>query len=107
MKTREIIIDEKDWFNIDEEIDPKLKVTDKEVLKGLRIDFVHEMLELYRAVKIWQKRCRREQRLGNKESVPFDSFYEDYLKKMSKYPRHQLVEELDEEDEVLDNYVVD
>ena len=98
MRTKEITIDEKDWFNIDEEIDPKCRVSNLEVLEGLRIDFVHNMLELYRQVKIWKKKLDKERKKDSEANVDFEEFYNEYVKRLDKYPKHQYIEDEEEED---------
>ena len=46
IKTKTIKIDEKDWFNIDEEIDPKLVVTDTKELELLILSIILLMFSI-------------------------------------------------------------
>lgn len=91
MEMKEIKVDEKDWFNIDEEIDPKLKVEEINTLEILRASFIHELLELYRATKKYTKKRREiSKQLGislDEVIVDFQPYYDEWRDNIEKYAK--------------------
>ena len=89
IKTKNILVDEKDWFNIDEEVDPGLRFPEGKALELLRMKFIHDSLELYKEVKKYMKKRKSLSKKNGtsleETELDFITYYNKWMDKRDEY----------------------